>query len=599
MKAYRSFGLFGLIILAFGIIGGLTSGWTTRYTLVHVIGGLALLALYLFTHVENLRESVAGRKARHGTNTVVYTLLTLGVLVMVNYLVVQNEFRYDATEQGIFSIAPQTRQALDGLETDIEVFAFFRPEEGVQAEQLLESYAAASDRLSFEMVDPDESPQMAEEMEITQYGTLVITDGTERTRITEVTEQALTNAMIRFTAARENLVYYVTGHGEPDLETAQAPDGFSAFVSSLENEGNRVEELLLAAVPDVPADADLLVVAAPQRAYLDGEVEVLSRYLDRGGKALFLLDPRADGGLGPVLEARGIELGDDVLVDQVMQLFSGPQLGVEPIVADYGSHPITQDFAQRTIFTLARSVSAADELPEGVTVTPLARTSANSWAESDVERLFGANEAGLDEEDTAGPVAVGVAATLGPPALSWTEPRIDTLPETATEEETTDEASGDATAGGETGDDAAGDAGDASSSGGSDEEGSGDGTPGETGGGGETGAAGDQETAAADAADGGETTPPDDLEGRLVVFGDSDWVRNEKLTVLYNEDLLLNTVGWLAGQEELISIRPRQRRASRVTLTTGEQWAVFHLTVLLLPEIVLLAGLAIWWRRRR
>lgn len=594
MKAYRSFGLFGLIILAFGIIGGLTSGWTARYTLVHVIGGLALLALYLFTHVENLRESVAGRKARYGTNTVVYTLMTLGVLVMINYLATQHSFRYDATEQGIFSIAPQTQQALENLETEIRVLAFFRPEEGAQAEQLLDSYAAASDRFTFEMVDPDERPQMAQEMEITQYGTLVITDGEERTRITEVTEQALTNAVIRFTAAREKLVYYVTGHGEPDLEAAQDPAGFSRFVASLGNEGNRVEELLLAAVPDVPADADLLVVAAPQRAYLDNEVEALSRYLDRGGKALFLLDPRADGGLAPMLAARGIVLGDDVLVDQVMQLFSGPTLGVEPIVADYGSHPITQGFSQRTIFTLARSVTAAEELPDGVSVTPLARTSGNSWAESDVERLFGANEASLDEEDTGGPVPVAVAATLGPAALSWTAPRIDTRPETTPAEATGEEDSGEegtGEAGTAEGSTEETDAGEDVVAGGETDAGEEAATSGE---------AEDQATGVEDQATGAEeATPPDGLEGRLVVFGDSDWVRNEKLTLLYNEDLLLNTVGWLAGQEELISIRPRQRRASQITLSQGEQWAVFHLAVLLLPEVVLLAGLAIWWRRRR
>ena len=72
MNAYRSFGLFGLILLMFGLLAGLiTSAWTSRYVLVHLIFGGALLALYLFTHIESLKESVSGRKSKYGTNTIV------------------------------------------------------------------------------------------------------------------------------------------------------------------------------------------------------------------------------------------------------------------------------------------------------------------------------------------------------------------------------------------------------------------------------------------------------------------------------------------------------------------------------------------------
>ena len=261
MNAYRSFGLFGLILLMFGLLAGvITSSWTSRYVLVHLIFGAALLALYLFTHIESLKESVSGRKSKYGTNTIVYTVLTLAVLGFINYIGFQHAWRFDATEQGVFSVAPQTRQIVENLDRDIEVFAFFREAEGTYARDLLEGYSNISERFSFSMIDPDRRPELAQEMEVTQYGTLVLASGDESTKITDVTEEGLTNALIRFTSADRKRIYFATGHGEPDLEPRETPGDFGQLEAALENEGFEVEPLLLATAPEVPGDAVVLVI---------------------------------------------------------------------------------------------------------------------------------------------------------------------------------------------------------------------------------------------------------------------------------------------------------------------------------------------------
>jgi ABC-type uncharacterized transport system involved in gliding motility auxiliary subunit len=61
--------------------------------------------------------------------------------------------------------------------------------------------------------------------------------------------------------------------------------------------------------------------------------------------------------------------------------------------------------------------------------------------------------------------------------------------------------------------------------------------------------------------------------------------------------VLLSAVGWLAGQEELISIGARAIRASRAHLSAAQARSVFYLSVLVLPELILLCGVAVWWRR--
>jgi ABC-type uncharacterized transport system involved in gliding motility auxiliary subunit len=94
----------------------------------------------------------------------------------------------------------------------------------------------------------------------------------------------------------------------------------------------------------------------------------------------------------------------------------------------------------------------------------------------------------------------------------------------------------------------------------------------------------------------GETPKP--AETRLVAFGDSDFASNGALGVSGNRDLFLNTVNWLAQQENLISIRPRDPEDRRITLTADQERRIFFLTVLIVPGLILLAGVQTWWRRR-
>jgi gliding motility-associatede transport system auxiliary component len=85
---------------------------------------------------------------------------------------------------------------------------------------------------------------------------------------------------------------------------------------------------------------------------------------------------------------------------------------------------------------------------------------------------------------------------------------------------------------------------------------------------------------------------------RLVVFGSVEFADNQHLEGTYlNRDLLLNAVGWLVGQSDLLSIRSRTMRASRVDFSQEEATVIFYLSVLTLPELLLIVGLTVWWRR--
>jgi hypothetical protein len=91
----------------------------------------------------------------------------------------------------------------------------------------------------------------------------------------------------------------------------------------------------------------------------------------------------------------------------------------------------------------------------------------------------------------------------------------------------------------------------------------------------------------------------DHEEGRLAVFGDSDFATNQLLGAYRNRDLFVNTVNWLLGDVEFITIRPEPSRASRLQLSTEQLSRIRYLSLFVLPEAIAIVGVFAWWSRRR
>jgi ABC-type uncharacterized transport system involved in gliding motility auxiliary subunit len=87
-------------------------------------------------------------------------------------------------------------------------------------------------------------------------------------------------------------------------------------------------------------------------------------------------------------------------------------------------------------------------------------------------------------------------------------------------------------------------------------------------------------------------------ESRFVTIGDSDFAANYALPIQGNSDLFVNTINWLAQQENLISIRPKPASESRLTITAQQATAVLWMSLLVIPAIVFGTGVYAWWRKR-
>src|SRR5215470_4605401 len=100
------------------------------------------------------------------------------------------------------------------------------------------------------------------------------------------------------------------------------------------------------------------------------------------------------------------------------------------------------------------------------------------------------------------------------------------------------------------------------------------------------------------AAAGTYATGKENTQGRFAVFGSSTWASNRFINFNGNNDLALNTINWLSSDEDLISIRPKDKDDRRITMTRAQMSYVRLVSQFLLPLVVVIAGVSVWWKRR-
>jgi hypothetical protein len=213
--------------------------------------------------------------------------------------------------------------------------------------------------------------------------------------VVEAEEEKLTNALVKLPRSGKRIVYVLKGHGEREVGNTERA-GFSQAKDQMEKANYEVKELLLAREAKVADDAALVIVPGPRTDLFPQELQSLDAYIAQGGKVFFMATPFQSEGLVKYLEKYGVVLDDDVVIElnPVGQLFGvGPLV---PLINQYESHPITKDLGGvMTLFPLTRSLDASKTPPKGISVSALARTSAQSWGETD-KSVFQRGEAKQD-----------------------------------------------------------------------------------------------------------------------------------------------------------------------------------------------------------
>ncbi|MFZ9931569.1 MAG: DUF7088 domain-containing protein [Chthoniobacterales bacterium] len=85
---------------------------------------------------------------------------------------------------------------------------------------------------------------------------------------------------------------------------------------------------------------------------------------------------------------------------------------------------------------------------------------------------------------------------------------------------------------------------------------------------------------------------------RMVVVGNSEFVVDGLITEP-NLDFVLSSLNWVLDRGHLARIAPKSVRAFNLNLTDAETGRIALYTLVVIPAVAAITGLAVWWRRRR
>lgn len=339
------------------------------------------------------------RRRKLFVSNLVSVALALACFLLI--LAISNDFQktWDVTDDQRHSFSKQTIDFMKEMEQPVKLYAFVDPRgDSSLIDKILERYERLAPRyFSYEIVDLQKNPTMAERFQVRSYGVGVLEleeevpegETPRRERIFSFDEASITNGLTKLLREGTKSVYFLVGHGErrPDEKGLRE---VTALSNSLRTEGYQAKPLSLAETGSVPDDAEVLVMAGPSGELLANEKNILEEYLRDQGKLLFMVDLNTPASYQAWLAEYGMVIEDSVIIDTESASVNAEP--VTPIGQQYSpDHPITRDFRSITEFTLARPLEIGEVSVEGLegNLTTLAATGPRAFTMPLAELLKG------------------------------------------------------------------------------------------------------------------------------------------------------------------------------------------------------------------
>ena len=376
------------------------------------------LGFLVWLNQRALKEAVRTRTVRYGANAALSMSLVFAILIVFSYLNFNHFTRKDLTKNKAHSLSDQTVKILKGLTQEVKLLAFVKTGERDAVRPTIDNYLYQTKKIAVEWIDPDRDPVRTKANNVKKYGTVIVQAGKRDTRIEEVTEDKLTNALLKVLKDNAVTVCFLTGHGEREA-AATAGEGYSTVVADLASQNYETKSINLLEEAKIPAFCSALMVLGPKKAFFEKEIAALREYLDTGGRAFFALDPNVKGDsptspeIVDLLAQWNIVVPNNLVIDPASKVAN-----VSPTVPLIGSYskenPITRDFTgQNTaLFALTSTVDFKKGGPTSLTNFWLAKSTTYAFAKSNFAKELAAGKITKDpNKDAMGPNTVMAAVS--------------------------------------------------------------------------------------------------------------------------------------------------------------------------------------------
>ncbi len=342
----------------------------------------------------------------------IFLLLFISSIGMLAWISNYYSYQFDLTANKRHSLSSNSVDLLNTLDGAVTVNAYTSDDVTKQAiNEIISRYQRIKSDFNLRLLNPDIDIEQVQKdgVVMNKPFAFVIYYNDRMEHIDSLSEQSISNALLRLSRRDNQKVVFLSGHGERDIDGSDNR-AYTTLKLQLNDMGFNLLTVNLLDNP-LPASTSLLVIAAPANDYLAGEIEHIQRYLDDGGNLLWLADPGELFGLEKIATSFGLQLQDGTIIDNNTELRQ--TLGIEhPAiipVTEYFPHIVTNTIRYNTLFPLARGISPLtnDSSVNNWQAEALFNSNAKSWSEVGglkEEMVFNSSEG-----DVAGPITMAVA----------------------------------------------------------------------------------------------------------------------------------------------------------------------------------------------
>ncbi len=359
----------GFFILVVGSALKSLLGITFAYSTPILWGVFAFfVGLSIFIEKDNLKEFFSLKTTKHGMNMGTAILLVVVLLIAVNYISISRDKKWDLTTEKLNSLSPQSIQIIKGLNEKLELIGFFKDDDPQIAQtkavftEVAERMRYENSKVSYEVYDPDKRPDLKAKYNVSAMGDVVILYGGKQKLVSiinmlqpEQAEETLVNNVYVLSRSNTDTIYFLTGHGERDIND-EGRDGISYLRKSLLDLNYEVKTLNLLQSDKIPEDAKMILIIGPKTPIYDGEIKALKEYAQNGGRILVAADPGEKSHIQKLAEIFDVDFKNNYIID-----FAGMRVGGSQYLAVGLSYPegksnITKGFKANTNFNITSEV---------------------------------------------------------------------------------------------------------------------------------------------------------------------------------------------------------------------------------------------------